>query len=284
MRNRWIISDIDGTLLNSRQQIIPSVRHRIEQFQKAGGIFTLATGRTLVSALPFIHQLNIQVPVILCNGAKIYDPVSKTFLRERYLSAASIRNVLNIYDLHGRNIGIDVLIVHNDDVYSPDLSEEVKRYMFNDRVSIKEASLSRINEKVAECDKIMFLGEPQLLDKFSVFVFNECEEWHSVRSEPGTLEILPAGTNKGEACQYLSELINTSVGKFITVGDNLNDIEMISIAGQGIAVQNAHSRLKEAADWVTLRTNDEGALIEVFDYVEQVALLLNDKAPSDEGR
>jgi hydroxymethylpyrimidine pyrophosphatase-like HAD family hydrolase len=56
--------------------------------------------------------------------------------------------------------------------------------------------------------------------------------------------------------------------EFAAVGDNLNDLEMVGMLRHGIAVRNAHSRLKEAAVWVTDRTNDEDAIMEVFDYVE----------------
>ena len=68
-----IVSDMDGTLLNSRGKLSEENVQAIGEFIKEGGCFTVATGRMLPSVERFIKRLQVNLPVILYNGTKIYD-------------------------------------------------------------------------------------------------------------------------------------------------------------------------------------------------------------------
>ena len=50
----------------------------------------------------------------------------------------------------------------------------------------------------------------------------------------------------------------------ICIGDSYNDIPMIQRAGLGVAVANAEDPIKESADYITKRTNDQDAVTEVI--------------------
>ena len=68
-----LLSDMDGTLLNSKKQITDTDRAAIERFQALGGHFTVATGRTIQSFEQFLSILDLRSPVIMYNGAAIHD-------------------------------------------------------------------------------------------------------------------------------------------------------------------------------------------------------------------
>ena len=70
----FLVSDIDGTLVTDQKQIPSLVRQAIAQFRQSGGVFTLATGRNYAETERFIRELEVDLPVILCNGALLYDP------------------------------------------------------------------------------------------------------------------------------------------------------------------------------------------------------------------
>ncbi len=72
--------------------------------------------------------------------------------------------------------------------------------------------------------------------------------------------------NKGRALVKLSAEIGLSAGDFLAIGDSMNDLEMISSAGTGIAVANADSRTQEAADWVTEKKYGEGVVEAIKKY------------------
>lgn len=56
-----------------------------------------------------------------------------------------------------------------------------------------------------------------------------------------------------------------SIDETLTIGDNYNDIEMLYMAGTSAAVQNAHLQVKETADYITIATNNEGAVGEAIE-------------------
>jgi Cof subfamily protein (haloacid dehalogenase superfamily) len=272
LQGKWIISDLDGTLLDSQQQITEAVKQRVRHFQLRGGLFTLATGRTLSSALPFIEELEIKVPVILYNGAKLYDPVQKRFVKEHFLPLSAFQHALNSYEMSGREMGLDVLVCSQEQIYCPLITSTVERYMQKDKVQVVERSFSSIYDQFQAAVKIMFLGDVTSINAFQEQCFSHPgymtgSAWHAVQSEPELLEILPPNINKGSACLELIENLGLDIANLTAVGDNLNDLEMITLLPHGVAVQNAHPLLKETAAWVTVRSNNEDALIEVLDLV-----------------
>ena len=63
--------------------------------------------------------------------------------------------------------------------------------------------------------------------------------------------------------QRLSEMLRIPVSDILAVGNYDNDIDMIRGAGVGVAVANALEHVRSAADYVTARTNNEDALVEI---------------------
>src|SRR5947199_160668 len=87
---------------------------------------------------------------------------------------------------------------------------------------------------------------------------------NSVFSEDTFLEILPQGSSKGAALEFVAQHLGIPLSEIIAVGDNLNDLEMIRTAGLGVAMGNAPPELRTQAGYVT-STNDEGGLAEVIE-------------------
>ena len=52
-----LVSDMDGTLLNSKKEITSENLRAIERFRSMGGKFTIATGRTIQSFSPYADML-----------------------------------------------------------------------------------------------------------------------------------------------------------------------------------------------------------------------------------
>jgi Cof subfamily protein (haloacid dehalogenase superfamily) len=82
-------------------------------------------------------------------------------------------------------------------------------------------------------------------------------------SEPRNIEIMPLGTSKGAALQIIAERLGIDMKNVMALGDNLNDIEMISYAGYGVAMGNAVDAVKEKADWVTASCDEDGVALAI---------------------
>ncbi|UVI33783.1 HAD family hydrolase [Paenibacillus spongiae] len=274
MPNKWIITDLDGTLLNSRQQVGEKTIRRAEQFRSQGGRLTFATGRTLVASKPFIEQLNIVEPVILFNGAKIYDPVRGAYLEEHFLPQPYTELVLNLHSTTKAQYGLDLLVFVNEQIYVPEWSDEVERFRMKDKVAIQQKLYTEIYGEWKRINKIMLLGDVERVNQFQEYcikMFTDIgpSRLNSVVSEPGLMEVLPPGINKGSACLRLMEIAGVKREDITTIGDGLNDLELIT-SFHGIAMKNGHADLKAAASRVTERSNNEDALVEVMDMLESL--------------
>src|SRR5438445_3388461 len=70
---RMLAVDIDGTLVNSRDELTPKVRDAVRQAAAAGVRIVLATGRRYSRALPLVEPLAIEAPIVSASGALIKD-------------------------------------------------------------------------------------------------------------------------------------------------------------------------------------------------------------------
>ena len=84
------------------------------------------------------------------------------------------------------------------------------------------------------------------------------------RSEPFFIEVMPKNVDKATSLDRMLETVGLTREDAICCGDGFNDISMIEYAGVGVAMANAQERVKEAADYVTVRSNDEDGLVEVI--------------------
>lgn len=55
----------------------------------------------------------------------------------------------------------------------------------------------------------------------------------------------------------------------MTIGDELNDYEMVKMAGLGVAMENGHPEVKRVADELTLTNNENGVAHAIRKFVTQ---------------
>lgn len=84
--DRLFLSDLDGTLLMPDATLSDHAYTQLSILLQRGLPFTVATARTMYSVLPILRGLPLQYPMILQNGAVLYDPVE-----QRICHAAVIR-------------------------------------------------------------------------------------------------------------------------------------------------------------------------------------------------
>lgn len=245
MENILLISDLDGTLLDKSQRISRKNRDAVRTFKQLGGKFTLATGRIEDSVAPYIEQLEIDIPVILYNGAKIYCPQRK---QELYHNQLTIEREL--WDCFFEMISDDtaMLVFRNGKAYSLQHSALMKAIEQKDGIRCLEFSKETLAEPVT---KLMFVSSnPGKLGSLEQKIRSSKMPCETVYSEHNYLEVLPILTSKGAAIEELVRMMQLEHHKIVAIGDHLNDLDMIQRADMGCAVANAHPRLKEAADFI----------------------------------
>ncbi|HUK39130.1 MAG TPA: phosphoglycolate phosphatase [Methanomicrobiales archaeon] len=81
------------------------------------------------------------------------------------------------------------------------------------------------------------------------------------------IHLQPGGISKGFALGRLAAELGIPAGEFLAVGDSENDVEMLEVAGIGVAVKNARERVRAVADYVAEKEDGDGFAEAVARYL-----------------
>ncbi len=260
---KLLISDMDGTLLDSKHHVSTQNIEAIKYFTENGGLFTLASGRMVKAVEPYLEMLPINAPAILYNGSVIYDFNNKKILWETYLDNEVLeltRKVMEELSYTG------IELFHGSDLYIIRENEHTLNHIRREKL---EPFYKSFSEAPRDVYKVIVAADPSKIPEVSRYLAGEAVGYNCryVSSEPQFLELLPPFVSKGDALSRLIKIINISTENVVAVGDNYNDLEMISNAGVGIAVSNACDQLKKAACHMCA-SNNEHCISDIIDRWE----------------
>lgn len=258
-----LITDMDGTLLNKKKEISADNMQAIKSFIEEGGNFAIATGRSPVSAKPWLNQLPINFPCVFYNGSMVKDVNENCVMdcacleKEKFLPL-----VTWILEYH-RDTVVEIFtekglyVVSAPEFKDPYLEQEQDPYIQADVKETEEQGWIKIllcnsHEKLEWVERR--LQEAGLCDS--------CNHFYS---QDFFLEITPRNHSKGTALDILRRHGRDGL-KIIAVGDYENDMELISRADFGVAVGNAQEAVKAVADYVTV-DHESGPMKDLLAWV-----------------
>lgn len=258
-----LVTDMDGTLLNSKKEVTPTDRAAIEKFMNLGGRFTVATGRTIQSFSAFYDLLDLRFPVIMFNGSVIYDKSSDKILYTEALPEAARDYTLQIMrDMP--HIGGEVLKTRSTYVFSN--NEYEQRHTDICKVTPEYCKLEEITP--GDWQKVLFAMAPEeISDIMELVSKRDYEGVRFVKSADIFFEMIKSDITKGSALARFRHLEGFEDCTFVAAGDYNNDIEMLIEADLGAAPANAQPEVKQAADLVLTHTCDDGAIAELIDVI-----------------
>lgn len=258
-----LVSDMDGTLLNSKKEITAADRNAIERFMALGGKFTVATGRTIQTFERYESLLELKMPLIMYNGSAIYDTNSKSVLYTHPLpteAKTAVRELLAaVPQAGGEVLKADGTYVFRNNDYEA----------LHTRLCGIEPNYTEL-EDIAEGDwlKVLFAMAPEDVPQMEIFVRQKGYDTVGfVKSSDIFYEMLPQGVSKGSALAEYRKIDGMKDYTFVAVGDFDNDIEMLIEADLGAAPANAEDSVKKAADLTLKNSCDTGAVAELVDYI-----------------
>ncbi|MBQ1234434.1 MAG: HAD family phosphatase [Oscillospiraceae bacterium] len=262
MNYRLMAVDMDGTLLNSENQITPVTEAAIKQAMEKGLKFTLCTGRPLQGVLRYVEQLQLDCPIITYNGAMIVHSGSGEVLFSQNMDSDEARRVWDIAD----KAGMAVFVWSAGELFARAPGEKVAFYEEITKTKAKE--IVDFEELVQRgVTKLLWYDEPKSLDGWVDDLKGAgFEKTTFTKSRAYFLEFFSAYTSKAVAMEKLGEYYGIDKSEMIAVGDQTNDLPMIEYAGLGVAMGNAVDAVKAVAGYITDTNENDGVakVIEKF--------------------
>lgn len=250
---KMVVTDMDGTLLNSKGQISNTFFNLYSELKKFDIQFVAASGRPYDSITNKINSLKDEITIVSENGAYAKhgnDELLSTNLSKdrRKLILPILRNLEGVYSvLCGKNYAY--------------LETKEKKFIdvFNEYyVSYK------IVDDLTKVDNDDFL-------KIAVYHFESSEKfiYPFVKHLEKEMQVKVSGehwvdlseinANKGYAVNFLQKKWDISKEETMVFGDFNNDIEMLEMADFSYAMQNAHPNVIKTANYMT-KSNDENGV------------------------
>jgi len=119
-----MLSDLDGTLLDSNSKVSVENQQAIKAFIAQGGHFGIATGRSQLNAVAFLDHVEINTPCILYNGCALYDFEAKKFLALYKLPNKELEKYLRYCLKEFENVVIQAYCPDMNYIISPEKSAD----------------------------------------------------------------------------------------------------------------------------------------------------------------
>ncbi|AXI10533.1 Cof-type HAD-IIB family hydrolase [Oceanobacillus sp. 143] len=249
MTKKLIFFDIDGTLFDDEKKLPASTKKAIGQLHDQGHEIAIATGRSPFNFKELQAELNIDAYVsfngqyVVHNNEVIYknaiDPDKLAeltrFSMEKehplvYMNEAEWNS--NIESHEQINEAIDSLKVNSELTYNPSFFKG--REIYQTLLFCTEENDYMYQNKFPELDFV---------------------RWHTY-----SLDVIPMGGSKANGIEQLVRHLGIDLQDVYAFGDGLNDIEMLKLIPNSIAMGNGHEEAKKVAKYVTKHVGDDGIL------------------------
>ena len=252
MKYRLIACDLDGTLLNSNITLSRENENAITELARKGIIFVPATGRSFYEAPECVRTHPDIRYFISSNGAVIQDlktgerfeflidgeKVDKLHAKMRKCNLLLAQHKNNCSFVDSSRLGNDVMDEYN---ISPEFRKQLNECTKHLDDLDAEFSRGEPCEMLSGC----FKSREQLAEFMGEI--KDIKDIHCTGASSGIVEIVSTSAGKHNAIKFLDEKLGISMEEIITVGDSRNDIEMIELTPNSIAMSNAIEILKNKA-------------------------------------
>ncbi len=259
---KLIVSDLDGTLLDSKKTVPQCHIDAIKEALDNGKIVTFFTGRSRHSANSVVGHINLDVPMVFQNGALITHGFSMNIIRALPLRGDVARRA---YEL-AKDMGI-FYVLYTDFFDEKDMVMEepysgVELRDYFDASSWRHRYgdvLAYIKDNVAQ---IALVGEEEKIRELIEILYTEFGDKSfspvKTRAEKheSFWELFGYGTGKEEALKFLMKYFDVTSNEVLFMGDGYNDIGIMQLVGYPVAMANAPDDVKKHARYIA-PSNDE---------------------------
>ena len=287
---KLVAIDLDGTMLNQYGIITEKTKKAISKAQEKGVEVMIASGIEITSVKRFSKEINSNKYFISGNGAITYDIKNNKILYENILSKTKALKIIkiceensiyyNVYTENGiiaKNLSYNTLYYYKDNLTKPDENRT--------HINIVENVYDYFEQREEKILKIMICDEHKTVFNSIVRKLKELSEIEVLEVSHMSRKIIKQGTDeialeyfytevsakdvdKWNALEEIIGLMNISKEEVVTIGDNANDLKMITNAGLGVAMGESAPYVKQSADIIAPTNDEDGVAIilnKIFD-------------------
>ena len=262
-KDLMIYSDMDGTLLSSWDKgpiISPKNEQAIRDFIDEGGLFSIATGRNLKNGPTYLDNYTIDLPMVLVNGALIYDHTHARILRKITIDKDFVREALE-YFMYSHRVAIVISDTHEVyHVVHPSISDENLPPLDFETIHVQLSEVLAL-----DILKVTFVTYPEDKDQIEkdIKLFRTYDKISTSPSSKRFIEIVSAGIDKAEGILFIKNNLLSSKRKLVCIGDYANDIEMLNLADLAAVPENGLDSLKKPGRLITAH-HDHDAIADLI--------------------
>ena len=281
---KLVASDLDGTIIDKNNFIYENNFKAIEELNNKKLNFVICTGKTYPITKKLCSKINASYG-IFGNGNQIIDLKTGKEIYKNLLSKDDILTCIDIAKKHNLHIHIytDKDVITEELLYLDlrnyklqtstktepfmefKIVDDIKKYVSKNDIAVCKLVITSNTSTSAvknEIENILDVSATTIrkFGSYKDFIINKEYEY---------LDITPKNVNKDTALKVLGEYLNIGSDEMLTIGDNLNDFDMVKNAGVGVAVANAYTELKQVANYTTANPVEKGGFAEaIYKFIE----------------
>ena len=253
--------------MNSQAEVSAYTAQTLNKLIKNGLMFSCATARTAATVIHLLKDVDVHLPVILMNGALIYDIKRQVYTSIAKIEKSCARKVIlaaQKHDVSGFAYTIEENIMQT---YYDKLQTAAMRDFYEERVR-------KFNKQFTKAENLLDIAEKPLVYFSFLNTHEKLQPLYEELSGIGGitieyyqdiyhkdlwyLEILSDKASKYTAAMTLKEQLGAD--KLVGFGDNFNDIPLFNACDECYAVSNANDKIKSIANAVIGSNNDDGVV------------------------
>ncbi|NYE06104.1 hypothetical protein F4694_002879 [Bacillus niacini] len=282
---KCIASDMDGTLLNSYQQVSQENKEAILKAQSQGIEVVIATGRSYQEVRFVLDEADLQCPAICVNGAEVRSkegeilsatPIEKHVAKKAaeklmekdiYFEVYTNKGTYSLDPNKAVAIIVDIVVSANPDVKPEDVVKRAEERTRHGLVHQVESYDVLFNDETHQIYKLFGFALDSDRREAAENALEELTELAVSSSGHNNLEITHCNAQKGIALETFVKSKGIDITETMAMGDSFNDISMLERVGRAVAMGNADYEIKTLCDVITATNDEHGvaqAILEVL--------------------
>lgn len=258
-----IFFDLDGTLLNDVSEISPFTKETLLLLRVKNIAYTLATGRTMLSAQRIVDGHDFDLPQIYNNGVTMWNPKNQQLTLENLLNNTEISTVIDVAFAQGITPFVNVIDSHGHYIFHSETRHDVEKELVYKYFASSKAKLLPLEAMPdnSQVTNISMIGPADTINKM----------WLQLNTHPELIaysgpalegnnfcwmDVHHRRANKGTAVTNLKNQLGAS--NVICFGDGDNDLSMFELADESYAPENAKPDVKNIASAVIGHNHKDG--------------------------